>query len=470
MTVRTRFAPSPTGFLHIGGVRTALFNYLFARHNGGEFVLRIEDTDRARSSEESIDAIMDGMQWLGLDHDEEPIYQSKRFDIYKEHAEKLIEKGLAYRCWCTPDELQERREAALKAGRPPRYDKRCKAITDGPDKPYAVRFKVPEGKTTFKDLIKGSISIEHEEIEDLVILRSDGTTTYNLCVVVDDATQKITHIIRGDDHINNTPKQILLYQALGYPVPEFAHLPMILGSDKSRLSKRHGATSVTAYRDMGYLPEAVINYLARLGWSCGDQEIFSMAELIEKFTLKSVGKSAGVFNPEKLIWLNHHYIKEAAIEDLKPLFLKHLKELGIDATSDERVSTIMQTGQEKAQTMAMMANDALFYFTDEVTYDEKAKKKFLTPEKLTPFTMLTKRLEALEDFTLEAVETVFNSVLEECELKLGKLAQPVRVALTGTKISPGIFETITAMGKERTIKRLNNAIATMKETAAKDNT
>ena len=470
MTVRTRFAPSPTGFLHIGGVRTALFNYLFARHNGGEFVVRIEDTDRARSTKESIDAIMDGMQWLGLDYDSEPIYQSKRFDIYKEHGEKLIENGHAYKCWCTPDELQERREAAIEAGRPPRYDKRCRPenisdekLKNNELKKYAVRFKVPEGKTTFKDLIKGSISIDHDEIEDLVILRSDGTTTYNLCVVVDDATQEITHIIRGDDHINNTPKQILLYKALGYPVPEFAHLPMILGSDKGRLSKRHGATSVTAYRDMGYLPEAVINYLARLGWSCGDQEIFSMAELIEKFTLGSVGKSAGVFNPEKLIWLNHHYIKNGNVEDLKPLFLSHLKELGHDATDDSRVTTIMETGQEKAQTMVMMAKDALFYFTDTVTYDEKAKKKFLTPEKLTPFTMLTERLEALEDFTLEGVETVFNSVLEECELKLGKLAQPVRVALTGTKISPGIFETITAMGKERTLVRLNSAIAIIKE-------
>ncbi|VAV83579.1 Glutamyl-tRNA synthetase [hydrothermal vent metagenome] len=477
MTVRTRFAPSPTGFLHIGGVRTALFNYLYARHHGGEFVLRIEDTDRARSTEESIQAIMDGMEWLGLDYDGEPIYQSKRFDIYKEHAEKLIENGLAYRCWCTPQELQQRREDALKAGRAPRYDKRCKPgnisaeqLSENEQKPFAVRFKVPEGGTTFKDLIKGSISIEHDEIEDLVILRSDGTTTYNLCVVVDDATQGITHIIRGDDHINNTPKQILLYKALGYPIPEFAHLPMILGSDKGRLSKRHGATSVTAYRDMGYLPEAIINYLARLGWSCGDQEIFTMAELVEKFTLESVGKSAGVFNPEKLIWLNHHYIKEASIEDLQPLFLTHLKELGPDAAADPRVPAIMETVQEKAQTMVMMAEDALFYFTDEVTFDEKAKKKFLTAEKLAPFTMLTERLTALDEFTLEAVETAFNSVLDECELKLGKLAQPVRVALTGTKVSPGIFETITAMGKEKTLKRLNSAIAILKKASETEET
>ncbi|MFQ5586712.1 MAG: glutamate--tRNA ligase, partial [Thermodesulfobacteriota bacterium] len=272
--VKTRFAPSPTGYLHIGGARTALFNWLFARHHNGKFVLRIEDTDVARSTEESIKAILDGMEWLGLDHDEGPYFQSQRFDLYREYGEKLLKEGHAYRCYCTPEELETRRIAALKAGKPVKYDGSCKGAAERPDASHVVRFNVKPGKTGFRDLIKGPVMFDNDEIEDLVILRSDMTPTYNLCVVVDDATMGITHVIRGDDHLNNTPKQILLYEALGLPLPRFAHLPMILGADKTRLSKRHGAASVTAYREMGYLPHALINYLARLGWAYGDQEIF----------------------------------------------------------------------------------------------------------------------------------------------------------------------------------------------------
>ncbi len=466
MTVRTRFAPSPTGYLHIGGARTALFNWLFARHHGGRFVLRIEDTDVARSTEESINAILDGMRWLGLDWDEGPFYQSKRFDLYREHVERLLRAKMAYRCWCTPEELEERRKKAIEEGRPPRYDGRCRNRTDTPEGAFAVRFKVPPGRTVFEDMIKGQISFEHGEIEDLVILRSDGTPTYNLCVVVDDATMNITHVIRGDDHINNTPKQILLYEALGYSVPSFAHLPMILGADRTRLSKRHGATSVTAYREMGYLPEALVNYLARLGWSYGDQEIFTREELVDKFSLESVGKSSGIFNPEKLLWLNHHYIKESPTERLVPEFLRHLERLGVDGSRDERVPVIIETLKERAKTLGQMAEDALFYFKEDVTYEEKAARKFLTPDKAELFRMLIERLASLDPFTRDAIQDAFDSVLREKRLGLGKLAQPVRVALTGTTVSPGIFETIEALGRKRTVKRLKDACEFIEKTSS----
>ena len=464
MTIRTRFAPSPTGYLHIGGARTALFNYLFARHNKSEFVLRIEDTDIGRSTEESTQAILDGMEWLDLDFDGEPVFQSKRFDLYREHALTLLDKGLAYRCYCTPEELQARREAALKAGRPPKYDGRCRESIEKANAPHAIRFKVGPGSTAFKDLIKGGISIEHAEIEDLIILRSDSTPTYNLTVVVDDAEMGITHVIRGDDHINNTPKQILIYEALGFEVPEFAHLPMILGSDKARLSKRHGAESVMAYKEMGYLPVALLNYLARLGWSHGDQEIFSREELIEKFTLESVGKSSGVFNPEKLLWLNQHYMKEVDVEVMAKALLPLLKELisnkdGVDPGADlPRLHKIINTLRERAKTLQEMAEGSLFFFIDDVEFDEKAARKFLTPEKTEPIGALIEGLDNAEPFTEAAIEGVFTAIMEETGLKLGKLAQPVRVALTGGTVSPGIFETIEALGKAETLKRLRQAM------------
>jgi len=466
MTVRTRFAPSPTGYLHIGGARTALFNYLFARRNRGEFILRIEDTDAARSTGESTDAILEGMKWLGLDWDEGPYYQSRRFTIYREHAEKLLEKGLAYRCFCTPEELEERRKRALEQGHPPKYDGRCKTRNAQPGKPSAVRFSVPPGKTFFKDMIKGDISFDHSEIEDLVILRSDSTPTYNLCVVVDDATMGISHVIRGDDHINNTPKQILLYEALGYTVPAFAHLPMILGPDRSRLSKRHGATSVLAYKEMGYLPHALVNYLARLGWSYGDEEIFTKEELIEKFSLESVGKSSGVFNPEKLLWLNHHYIKETPPEGLAPVLLPHLKALGVDPEGDPRIPAIIKTLKERAKTLKEMAESSLFYFKEKISYEEKAAKKFLTPAISEPLKLLSEKLKKIEPFSEERIKEAFEEVLKETGLKLGELAQPVRVALTGETVSPGIFETISALGKEKTEKTLKRITESLTPAAA----
>ncbi|MCC6501862.1 MAG: glutamate--tRNA ligase [Deltaproteobacteria bacterium] len=461
MKVRTRFAPSPTGYLHIGGARTALFSWLYARKHGGKFILRVEDTDVARSTTESIQAILDGMEWLGLTWDEGPFFQSQRFDEYRKFAAELLEKGLVYKCWCTPAELEARREAAMKEGRPPRYDGRCRDRKDNPDAPYALRFKVPSGVTSFKDEIKGVISFENSEIEDLIILRSDGTPTYNFCVVVDDATMDITHVIRGDDHINNTPKQMLLYKALGHELPVFAHLPMILGSDKTRLSKRHGATSVMAYKEMGYLPHALINYLARLGWSHGDQEIFSIEELIEKFSLDSVGTSSGVFNPEKLLWLNQHYIKSSKPEEISKLVLPFLKEYGIDASTDTRLPEIVKTLQERARTIKEMADASLFYFKEEVEYDPKAAEKFLVAENAQLFEGLKTRLSTLASFGHDEIAAAFNALLEEKEIKLGKLAQPVRVALTGGTVSPGIFETIAAMGKELAIKRLDAALARM---------
>ncbi len=466
MTVRTRFAPSPTGYLHIGGVRTALFNWLYARHHNGTFILRVEDTDKERSTEESTSAILDGMAWLGLDVDEGPFFQSERYDIYREEAAKLLASGHAYKCWCTPDELKARRDKAQVEGRSPKYDGRCRSIEKEPDGPYAVRFKVEPGRTSFKDLIKGAISFDHDEIEDLIILRSDNTPTYNLCVVVDDALMKLSHVIRGDDHINNTPKQILIYKALGYDIPEFAHLPMILGSDKTRLSKRHGASSVLAYKEMGYLPGALVNYLARLGWSHGDQEIFSLDELIEKFGFDNVGKSSGVFNPEKLTWLNQQYIKSTPSAELAGPLIEQLKELGIEtAEPGTHLEAIIDTLKERSETLKDMASGALFYFVDEFTYDDKAARKFLKPEKVDILASLIARLEKLSDINAETVERIFIDIMAEHDLKLGKVAQPVRVALTGGTISPGIFETIAALGKEKTLKRLQKAVDYIGETA-----
>ena len=475
--VRTRFAPSPTGYLHIGGARTALFNWLFARNQKGKFILRIEDTDVARSTEESTQAILDGMQWLGMDWDEGPYYQSKRFDMYREHAYKLLEMDKAYKCYCTAEELEQRRKNALSQGKPPKYDGRCRNLKNPPLSPFSnggdkkfpplakggeggftIRFKVLPGTTLVKDVIKGNVAFDNNEIEDLIILRSDGTPTYNLCVVVDDATMKITHVIRGDDHLNNTPKQILLYEAFGYLVPIFAHLPMILGSDKTRLSKRHGATSVMAYKEMGYLPHALVNYLARLGWSHGDQEIFSIEELIDKFSLENVGKSSGVFNPEKLLWLNHHYIKEAKPHELVLLLIPFLEAKGYKTAADERLPNIVKTVQERSKTLIEMADAAEFYFKEDIAYEEKAAQKFLTQDMIEIFETLISRFENLSDFTHETIEAVFNNIINDRGIKLGKIAQPVRIALTGGTVSPGIFEVIEIFGKKKTVARLKKAI------------
>ncbi len=458
--LRVRFAPSPTGYLHIGGARTALFNYLLAQKEQGVFVLRIEDTDVVRSTRESVDAILDAMSWLGLSCDEGPIYQSDRFGLYREKVQQLLDEGKAYRCYCTAEELDVKREKAKEEGRKPKYDGTCRNRTDQPDAPYVVRFKLPEEgeETTFVDRIKGSISFRHEELDDLIIQRTDGTPTYNFVVVIDDAEMGINLVIRGDDHINNTPRQILLYQALGYPLPEFAHVPMILGSDKKRLSKRHGATSVMAYQEMGYLPEALINYLVRLGWSCGDEEIFSMADLIDKFSLENVGRSAGVFNPEKLLWLNSHYIKTGDPERLAELLKPFLQQKGIEFAAGPDLVDVVKSLQDRSTTLLEMAAGAEFYFTDPVVYEEKAKNKFLIPKQRKILTTIIDKINSCEPFINEQLELTFADIMQETELKFGKVAQPLRVALTGGVPSPGIYEVLLVLGRERSIRRIEQAI------------
>lgn len=462
--IRVRFAPSPTGALHIGGIRTALFNWLFARHHGGKFILRIEDTDQTRSTDESIQIILDGMIWLGLDWDEGPFRQTERMAIYREHVDRLLKQGKAYYCYCTPDELEARRKEALASGRPPKYDRKCRTLKmPVAGRMPAVRFlSSDEGQTIVRDLIRGAVTFENQQLDDLIIQRSDGLPTYNFAVVVDDVTMNITHVIRGDDHLNNTPRQIQLYQALGYEPPEFAHLPMILGPDKTKLSKRHGATAVTEYKDLGYLPEALVNYLARLGWSSGDQEIFSRQELIEKFSLENVGKAAAVFNAEKLLWLNHHYIQQADPARLARLVTDLLKKDGTVAAGKEPgiewFKKLVKILTERSHTLVEMKTAAIPFIVDEITMDEKAKAKHLTPDVAPLLSELAKRLKTVDPFTHSEIETIFNALITEKGLKLGKLAQPVRVALTGGTVSPGIFEVLEVMGMEKTIKRIEGAI------------
>ena len=462
--IRVRFAPSPTGYLHIGGARTALFNWLFARHHGGVFVLRIEDTDRSRSTQQYIEAIIDGLRWLGLDWDEGPYRQTDRMDIYRRYAERLIQEGRAYYCYCSPEELEAKRRVAIEKGLTPKYDGTCRDIKNPPPgRPPAIRFRMPEsGQTIVHDLIRGTVSYPNDMFDDFIIVRSDGTPTYNFVVVVDDLEMGITHVIRGDDHLNNTPKQIHIYRALGAEPPRFAHLPMILGPDKTRLSKRHGATSVQAYRDEGYLPDALVNYLARLGWSYGDQEIFTREELIEKFSLEGVSKSAAVFNPEKLLWLNSQYIMKTPTEELVEKVLPFLKEEGYftdeDQPSRQWLFKAVEAYKPRAKTLKEFATSMRYLFEDEVQYEEKAKEKFLNDKYLSYLKDIKTGIEALQDFTEQALEDLFKEVMQRHQTKLKHIAQPVRVALTGGTASPGIFETIYLVGRERTLRRLQRAI------------
>ncbi len=464
--VRVRFAPSPTGALHIGGVRTALFNWLFARHHGGTFILRIEDTDQTRSTDESIKIILDGLKWVGLDWDEGPFRQTERMSVYQEHIDQLLKAGKAYRCYCTPEELEVRRKKAMAAGKPPKYDRKCRSLTEPvPGRTAAVRFvSSDEGQTVVRDMIRGAVTFENQQLDDLIIQRSDGLPTYNFAVVVDDVTMKISHVIRGDDHLNNTPRQIQLYQAFGYEPPQFAHLPMILGSDKTKLSKRHGATAVTEYIDLGYLPEALVNYLSRLGWSSGDQEIFTPRELIEKFSLDSVGKAPSVFNAEKLLWLNHHYIQQADPGRLATLLLDLLKKDDVlkSEPDPEWFKKLVKILMERSHTLVEMKLGAIPFLTDEITMEEKARAKHLTPDVAPLLTELAARLRTTDPFTHDELEKVFNAIVTEKAIKLGKLAQPVRVALTGGTVSPGIYEVIEVMGKDKTIQRIEAAIGLAK--------
>jgi glutamyl-tRNA synthetase len=462
--VRTRFAPSPTGDLHIGGARTALFNWLLARHSQGVFILRIEDTDVARSTQESIQVILDAMTWLGMDWDEGPFYQTQRISLYREAAEKLLKEGKAYRCYCTPEELGTKREAALKAGMKPKYDRTCLGRKSFPsERPSAVRFLSPEeGKTVVEDLIQGRVEFDNTELDDLIIFRSDGLPTYNFSVVVDDATMGITHVIRGNDHLNNTPRQIQIYQALGYPIPKFGHVPMILGPDKKKLSKRHGAQSVMEYKKMGYLPQAVVNYLVRLGWSYGDQEEFTREELIEKFSLEAVGRSAAAINPGKLDWLNSQYIKKIELEELVQRVRPFIEAKGYSNIASDLLRKAILSLRERVKTLVEMADLSEFYFCEEIVYDEKAAGKFLNQE-ITP--MLEQVVTSLsKESTLEKenVHRLIQQLAETRREPLVKIAQPIRVALTGRTVSPPIDEVIEVLGKGEVIRRLHKAIKYIK--------
>jgi glutamyl-tRNA synthetase len=458
--VRVRFAPSPTGYLHIGGARTALFNYLFAKHNKGKFILRIEDTDKLRSTKESVDAILNGLTWLGLHWDEGPFYQSQRTELYRQHVEQLLKEGKAYRCYCTPEELELKRAKALAEKRKPIYDRTCRERTDQPtDKPYVVRFKSPlYGTTVVKDIVKGNIVFQNEEIEDFVILRSDGSPTYNFVVVVDDVDMRITHVIRGDDHLNNTPKQIFLYNAFNYPIPQFAHIPLIHGADKARLSKRHGATSVEAYKEEGYLPEALVNYLVRLGWSFGDKEIFTMQEMIDNFSFDNISKSAAVFNPEKLLWLNATYIRGKTAEQLLLLLDPFLSERGWSYNKDQHLLKLIDETKMRSRTLVELVDMMDYYFMDEIKYDDNAAKKLFNKQNATHLEIMKSRLSQMNDFSKNNIEAVIKGYAAESRLKLGDVAQPLRLAVTGRTVSPGLYEIMEILGKERVIKRIELAL------------
>ncbi|MGH8235569.1 MAG: glutamate--tRNA ligase [Steroidobacteraceae bacterium] len=460
MPIRTRFAPSPTGLLHIGGVRTALFSWLYARRQGGKFILRIEDTDRERSTEAATQVILDGMQWLGLSHDEGPYYQTRRMDRYREVLAQFLEAGHAYRCYCTKEELEEMRSKQSAVKQKPRYDGTCRRRTEPrADVDPVVRFKNPiDGPVIVEDVIHGNVVFDNAELDDLIIARSDGTPTYNFCVVVDDMDMKVTHVIRGDDHLNNTPRQINMLRALGAATPVYAHVPMILGADGTKLSKRHGAVSVLQYREEGYLPEALLNYLVRLGWSHGDQEVFSIQEMQELFDIGDVNKSASAFNPEKLLWLNQQHIMRATPERLAEYLKPQLAALGVAVTDDRTLMAVAKALQVRAKTLREMAQNSVFFFRDFTSYDEKAAKKNLTAESVAPLRAVRDKLSALDEWTAAGAHEAVHQTATELGVDLGKVAQPVRVAVAGTSVSPPIDVTLEALGRQRTLARLQLAL------------
>ncbi len=461
MSVRTRFAPSPTGYLHIGGVRTALFNWLYARHCGGTFVLRIEDTDKERSTNESVQAILEGMAWMGLDYDEGPIYQSDRLERYKEVIDQLLDAGQAYRCYCTREELDKVREEQRAQGIKPRYNRHCRDQhnPERPDVESVIRFKNPlEGSVQFDDAIRGQIVISNEELDDLVITRANGTPTYNFAVVVDDIDMGITHVIRGDDHVNNTPRQINIFKVLGAALPIFVHVPMIVGGDGQRLSKRHGAVSVLQYRGEGFLPEAMLNYLVRLGWSSGDQEIFSLDEMISSFDIQDVNRAASAFDVDKLKWLNQHYIKASDSTQLVSLLSDRLKDRGIDVSSGPPVDDVVSALRERAQTLDEMADKSEYFFSEFEDYDTKAAQKHLRPVARDMLADVRSRLSVVEPWSAELIHAQVMATVEDYDAKLGKLAQPLRVAVSGTAATPPIDETLLLVGKARTVDRIDRAL------------
>lgn len=461
MLVKTRFAPSPTGYLHIGGVRTALFSWLYARRYGGKFVLRIEDTDRERSTQESVDAILQGMQWLGLDFDEGPFYQTQRFDRYKEVIQQLLDDGKAYRCYCTREELDALRQEQQKNKQKPRYDGRYRDFSGTPPKGVepVIRFKNPlEGDVIINDLVIGEVKVNNRELDDLIIARSDGTPTYNLTVVVDDCDMDITHVIRGDDHLNNTPRQMNLIAAIGGELPQYAHVSMILGHDGKRMSKRHGAVSVTNYEEQGILPEALLNYLVRLGWSHGDQEIFSRQEMIDLFSLQSINNSAATFDVDKLLWLNQQYIKSSSKTALSTLLKKRLSNAGTEVQSEQQLEAVVGIQQDRVKTMQEMADESQYFFTDFEQYEDKAAKKFLTATSFPILMAMLDKLSKVTTWTAQAIHECVEEYSQESELKLGKIAPALRVAACGTSNSPSIDITLEIIGRHTVLQRIQRAI------------
>lgn len=461
MTVITRFAPSPTGYLHVGGVRTALFSWLYAKHHQGKFILRVEDTDQTRSTQASVEAILDGLAWLGLDADEGPIFQTKRYDRYQAVAQQLLEEGKAYRCYCSQERLTSLRESQLEAKQKPRYDGHCRH-QNLPEKigtPFVIRFKNPQsGQVVFDDAVYGTIRVNNEELDDLIIIRSDGYPTYNFAVVIDDADMRISHVIRGDDHINNTPRQINLFNALNVAIPIFAHLPMILGEDGKRLSKRHGAVNILEFKKEGVLPHALLNYLVRLGWSYGDQEIFSIQDMIEHFDLNKVSRGAAIFGYEKLYWLNQHYQKSDSpikvADYLKPQCLA----LGLDLDKGPSLVDLVSVQAERCKTLKEMAEKSRYFYDDEVIYDEAAIQKHFKPQILAPLQSLFQCFENLSSFSADEIQNCINQVIFNYEIGMGKLAQPLRIAVTGSTMSPSIDKTLALIGKERSLRRLDFAL------------
>ncbi|HCR4072725.1 TPA: glutamate--tRNA ligase [Proteus mirabilis] len=459
--IKTRFAPSPTGYLHVGGARTALFSWLFSRHNKGEFVLRIEDTDLERSTQPAIDAIMDGMNWLNLNWDEGPYYQTKRFDRYNQVIDQMLAAGTAYRCYCSKERLEKLREDQMAKGEKPRYDGCCRHGDHNhtPDEPHVVRFLNPqEGSVIFDDKIRGPIEFSNQELDDLIIRRTDGSPTYNFCVVIDDWDMEITHVIRGEDHINNTPRQINILKALGAPVPEYAHVSMILGDDGKKLSKRYNAVSVMQYRDDGYLPEALLNYLVRLGWSHGDQEIFSIDEMIKDFTLEAISKSASAFNTDKLLWLNHHYINTLPAEQVAVHLDWHIKQQNIDTSNGPSLVELIKLLGERCKTLKEMAESCHYFYVDFDSFEETAAKKHLRPVARQPLEVVRDKLSAITDWTAENVHKAIQETAEELEVGMGKVGMPLRVAVTGAGQSPALDVTVHAIGKARSIARINKAL------------
>ena len=466
MSIRTRFAPSPTGYLHIGGVRTALFCWLYAKAKGGEFILRVEDTDQERSTQQSVDAIIEGMRWIALDYDEGPIFQSDRFGRYQAIANQLLDENNAYRCYCSKEELDEVRESQRQRGLKPRYDRRCRDRIDVPGGQLesVIRFRTPlEGTVSFNDAVRGPISIQNEELDDPVIVRTDGTPTYKFTVVVDDIDMEISHVIRGDDHINNTPRQINIFRALDAPIPIFAHVPMIVGGDGQRLSKRHGAVSVLQYRDDGYLPEALRNYLVRLGWSSGDQEIFSLEEMIEKFDIAGVGRAASTFDIQKLRWLNQHYIKESDTQRLASLLGECLEERGLTLAEGPPVGAVAEALRERAETIQEMACKSEYFYREFESFEESAAKKHLRPIAAPLLEAVRAELMKVTNWSTETIHEIVANTAVSHDVKMGKVAQPLRVAVSGSGASPSIEVTLQLVGKWRTLTRIDRALAYINE-------